>query len=274
MSQKFGKYRLHDSLNEGGMTEIWLATDKNEKVVAVRRLRNRVGSNASKLFRNGLAMLRKLPSHPNIIGYQTHGKERGTPYMVLDYINGGNLKQLALRQDPVISENVSDVLIGITDALEHIHDHGWMHLDFKPENVMVDRQGHAYLLDFDTAKPIPRRPKRYDKTSGTPAYMPPEQLRGRALDQRADIYSFGVTAYELLTNRRPHAGNTPAETRKNQLNENFRLTPASKYNPGVPSKLNAILRQCLKFDPNLRFPNLTILNAQLHAALGVKMGKS
>jgi len=253
------------------MTEIWLATDEKEKVVAVRRLRNRVGSNASKLFKNGLALLRKLPSHPNIIGYQTHGKERGTPYMVLDYINGGNLKQLALRQDPVISENVSDVLIGITDALEHIHDHGWMHLDFKPENVMVDRRGHAYLLDFDTAKPIPRRPKRYDKTSGTPAYMPPEQLRGRALDQRADIYSFGVTAYELLTHRRPFEGRNPTESRRLQLDENHRANPPSKFNPGVPNLLSRIILQCLAHNPDQRYPNMTILNAALHRALGVQI---
>ena len=76
--------------------------------------------------------------------------------MVLDYINGANLKQLTLRHDTVIDENVSDVIIGIADALEHLHDHGWMHLDLKPENVMVDLRGHPYLIDFDTARAIPR----------------------------------------------------------------------------------------------------------------------
>ena len=151
MSQKFGKYRMRDALNEGGMTEIWLATNEHEQVVALRRLRPRPKSSASKLFKNGLRVLRKLPPHPHIIGYRTHGRAQGTPYMVLDYINGGNLKQLTLRQDSVIEENVSDVLIGIADALEHMHDHGWMHLDLKPENVMVDLRAHAYLLDFDTA---------------------------------------------------------------------------------------------------------------------------
>jgi len=270
MSQKFGKYRLHDALNEGGMTEIWLATNEHEQVVALRRLRPRPKSSASKLFKNGLRVLRKLPPHPHIIGYRTHGRAQGTPYMELDYINGGNLKQLTLRQDSVIEENVSDVLIGIADALEHMHDHGWMHLDLKPENVMVDLRGHAYLLDFDTAMPIPRRPKRIDKTSGTPAYMPPEMLRGRALDHRADIFAFGVTAYELLTHRRPFAGSTPGETRKNQLDENYRFPPASKFNPGVPARLNALLRQCLAFDPDRRYPNMTILNAQLHTTLGVQ----
>ena len=131
------------------MTQIWLATDPNDQVVALRRLHAaNSSSSAPKLFRNGLKVMRKLPRHPNVIGLRDHGKVRGTPFMVLDYINGANLKQLALRHDTVIDENVSDVIIGMADALEHLHDQGWMHLDFKPENVVVDLRGHPYLIDF------------------------------------------------------------------------------------------------------------------------------
>ncbi len=272
MSKKFGKYILHETLNEGGMTQIWLATDPNDKVVALRRMHAVTdGSGAPKLFKNGIKVMRKLTRHPNIVGLRDYGKVRGTPFMVLDYINGANLKQLAMRHDTVIDENVSDVIIGIADALEHLHDQGWMHLDLKPENVMVDLRGHPYLIDFDTAQAIPRRPKKFARNSGTPAYMAPEQLRGEAHDQRADIFTFGVTAFELLTHRKPFEGHSPTETRHRQLDEHYRPNPPSKFNPGVPALLNRIILQCLSHNPDQRYPNMTILNAALHRALGVQM---
>jgi serine/threonine-protein kinase len=272
MSQRFGNYVLHETLNEGGMTQIWLATDPNDQVVALRRLHTTSsGSSAPKLFRTGLKVMRKLPRHPNVVGLRDHGKFRGIPFMVLDYINGANLKQLALRHDTVIDENVSDVIIGMADALEHLHDHGWIHLDFKPENVMVDLRGHPYLIDFDTARAIPRRPKKSARTSGTPSHMAPEQLKGEPHDQRADIYAFGVTAYELLTHRRPFQGRNPTESRRLQLDENYRPAPPSKFNPGVPHLVNRIILQCLAHNPDQRYPNMTLLNVALHRALGVKI---
>ncbi len=254
------------------MTQIWLATDPNDQVVALRRLHTTSsGSSAPKLFRTGLKVMRKLPRHPNVVGLRDHGKFRGIPFMVLDYINGANLKQLALRHDTVIDENVSDVIIGMADALEHLHDHGWIHLDFKPENVMVDLRGHPYLIDFDTARAIPRRPKKSARTSGTPSHMAPEQLKGEPHDQRADIYAFGVTVYELLTHRRPFQGRNPTESRRLQLDENYRPAPPSKFNPGVPHLVNRIILQCLAHNPDQRYPNMTLLNVALHRALGVKI---
>jgi len=272
MSQRFGNYVLHETLNEGGMTQIWLATDPNDQVMALRRLHSAGrSSNAPKLFRNGLKVLRKLPRHPNVIGLRDHGKVRGTPFMVLDYINGANLKQLTLRHDTVIDENVSDVIIGIADALEHLHDNGWMHLDLKPENVMVDLRGHPYLIDFDTAQAIPRQPKKSALTSGTPSYMAPEQLRGEPHDHRADIYAFGITAYELLTQRRPFEGRNPAESRRMQIDVNHRPDPPSKFNAAVPHLVNRVILQCLAHNPDQRYPNMTLLNAALHRVLGVQI---
>ncbi len=272
MIQRFGNYQLHELLNHGGMTEIWSASDAEGQLVALRRLQDHVlsGSAAPKLFKQGLAVLEKLPRHPNIVGLRDHGAVKGVPYMALDLINGANLRELTLRADTVIQENVSDVIIGVADALNHLHDHGWMHLDLKPENIMVDMRGQSYLIDFDTAQKIPSKPKVFDKIPGTPAYMAPEQLLGRPVDHRADIYSFGATAYELLTRHKPFVGNHPDDTRKNQLDEYYPVPMASKFNPAVPARLNAILRQCLAYNPDRRYPNMTILNAQLHSALGVE----
>ena len=150
MSKKFGKYVLHETLNEGGMTQIWLATDPYDQVVALRRMHAVTGgSGAPKLFKNGIKVMRKLTRHPNIVGLRDYGKVRGTPFMVLDYINGANLKQLAMRHDTVIDENVSDVIIGIADALDHLHDQGWMHLDLKPENVIFEKSKALLSKEVD-----------------------------------------------------------------------------------------------------------------------------
>ncbi len=271
MTGKFGDYQLHELLNSGGMTEIWSATDARGRLVALRRLQTgSLRGSAPKLFKHGREVLEKLARHPHIAGMLDHGKVDGIPFMALELIRGANLRQWTLREDSIIDENVSDVIVGMADALDHLHSHGWMHLDVKPENVMVDLRGHTYLIDFDTARKIPRKPKEFDVASGTPAYMPPEQLLGRPLDHRADIYAFGVTVFELLTRRKPFEGDRPDLTRQNQLNERFPVPNASQFNPAVPARLNAILRSCLEYQAEKRYPNMTVLNAQLHTVLGVE----
>ena len=116
--------------------------------------------------------------------------------------------------------------------------------DYKPENIMVSLNSHVSLIDFDTAQEIPRKPKKYPKVTGTLAYMPPEQLKGEAMDQRADIYAWGVTAYELLTHLRPFGGRTPEETRRNQLDESYFVKPVHQHNPQVPIALSQLIQSC------------------------------
>ena len=161
MAKRFGKYLLHECVAQGGITEIWMATDEFENVVAVRKLRGSglSSSSAPKMFKTGLKVHRKLSPHPNIIRYINHGKADGTPYMVLEYIQGADLKALMSREHDMI-DNVADVLVQMADGLEHLHDRGWMHLDYKPENIMVSLNSHVSLIDFDTAQEIPRKPKK------------------------------------------------------------------------------------------------------------------
>ena len=270
MAKRFGNYLLHECVAQGGITEIWMATDEFENVVAIRKLRESgLSVSGPKLFKAGLKVHRKLSPHPNVIRFINHGKAKGTPFMVLEYIQGGDLKALMSRDNEAI-DNVSDVLIQMADGLNHFHDRGWIHLDYKPENIMVSLNNHVSLIDFDTAQRLPRKPKKYSKVSGTPAYMPPEQLKGEALDQRADIYAWGATAYELLTHLRPFRGNTPEESRRNQLDEKYFIKPVRQHNPQVPVNLSQLIGRCLAHSPEARFPNMTIMNAQLHSILGVQ----
>ena len=181
------------------MAEIWLATDGGGKVYALRVMHERLrfSFGARRSFVRGCETLAKIADHEGVIGYVEHGKIDGRLYLVMEYIEGENLKILFARQDPTLVENVAQILIDMAVGLEHMHDNGFMHLDFKPENVLVSRNGSVRLVDFDLAQEIPEKPKKLSKKNpGTPAYMAPEQLRGEPLSHRVDIFSYGVAAYE------------------------------------------------------------------------------
>src|SRR5437899_921397 len=196
------------------MADIWLATDSRQKPYALRRMNERLRFNfgARRRFLRGCEILSKVNDHDGIIGYVEHGKIDGQLYCLMEYVESANLKELYSRHDPVLLENVAQILIDMAEGLEHMHESGFMHLDFKPENVLVTRNAKVRLVDFDLAQPIPEKPKKMSKKNpGTPAYMAPEQLLGQPITHRVDIFSYGVAAYELLTNQKPFPGNSPAQ---------------------------------------------------------------
>ena len=217
--KKFGRFYLQERLNDGGMAEIWLVTDGRGKPYALRRLRDGLRFNllARRRFLRGCEVLSHLNQSEYVVGYVEHGKMEGTLYMLMDYVEAENLKMLFGRHDPVLTENVAQILIDMALGLTDVHESGYMHLDFKPENVLVSRNGSVRLIDFDLAQPIPEKPKKMSKNPGTPAYMAPEQLQRKPIDPRADIFAYGVAAYELVTNQKPFAGDTPGEILAHQL---------------------------------------------------------
>src|SRR5579872_5289202 len=166
----FGKFHLRELINSGGMADIWLATDKDQKTYALRRLHDdlRFDFLARKRFVRGCEILSKIHNHDCVIGYFEHGKIDGSLYLLMEYVEGLNLKELYLSHDPVLLENVGNIIIDMATGLEHVHESGFMHLDFKPENVLVTRNGNVRLADFDLAQPIPKRPKKMSKNPGTP----------------------------------------------------------------------------------------------------------
>ncbi|TAL06233.1 MAG: serine/threonine protein kinase, partial [Verrucomicrobia bacterium] len=186
----------------------------------------------------------------------------------MEYIEGANLKELYATHDPVLLENVAQIIIDMATGLEHVHEAGYMHLDFKPENILVSRNGSVRLVDFDLAQEIPEEPMKLSKNPGTPAYMSPEQLSGQPIDQRVDIFAFGVAAYELLTNQKPFPGETSAEILNRQLNRSEFLMPR-QLNPDLPVALEKTIVKCLEADPNKRYPFLSVLVRDLKAALYV-----
>src|SRR5664279_451777 len=239
-----GRFYPQELLNSGGMSEIWLVTDGRGKPYALRKLKKELRFNllARRRFLRGCEVLSKMNESDFIVGYIEHGKAEGTPYMLMDYVEAENLKQLFARADPILTENVAQILIDMAAGLLHVHESGYMHLDFKPENILVTRNGAVRLIDFDMAQPIPEAPVKFAKNPGTPSYMAPEQLKRQPIDARVDIFAFGVSAYELLTNQKPFPGDTPAEILAAQMQPGGLIAPR-EHNPDVPPALEkAILK--------------------------------
>ncbi len=262
---------MQEVLNSGGMADIWLATDAKSKAYALRLMHERLRFSflARRRFIRGCEILAKIGDHDNIIGYVEHGKVKGQLYLVMEYVEADNLKNLYGRHDPVLLDNVAQILIDMAVGLEHMHENGFMHLDFKPENVLVTPNANVRLIDFDLAQPIPEKPKKFTKKNpGTPEYMAPEQLLGEPLSNRADIFSFGAAAYELLTNHKPFPGDSPGEILSKQIaREEFR-TPR-QLNPDVPPALEKVILRCLEREPERRYPFMGVMVRELKAALYV-----
>jgi serine/threonine-protein kinase len=268
----FGRFYLQEKVSSGGMADIWLVTDSNHKAYAMRLMHDRLrfDFSARRRFIRGCETLAKFSDHPNIISYYEHGKINGRLYMLMEYMEADNLKNLYARQDPILVEHVAQILIDMALALEHMHENGFMHLDFKPENVLVTPNASLRLIDFDLALPVPEVPKKLTgKNPGTPSYMAPEQFLGEPISNRVDIFSYGVTAYELLTNQKPFPGETPADILNKQRDRSDFITPR-QYNPDLPEKLEQVILRCIELDPEKRYPFMGMMARDVQSALYVE----
>jgi len=268
----FGPFYLEELINSGGMSNIWLATNQNKEAFALKRLHHHLRFNllAKKRFLYGCETLAKIHNHEHVIGYCEHGKIEGDLYLLMEYVEASNLKQLQARNDPVLADNVGNILIDMAVALEHVHDSGFIHLDYKPENILVTRNASLRLIDFDLAQPKLDKPRKMSKNPGTPAYMAPEQLMRHPIDHRVDIFAYGVAAYEVLTGRKPFQGETPKEVLMRQLEDrDVSFIAPRELNPDVPFALEKAILKCLERDPEKRYPHMSILVRDLQTALYV-----
>jgi serine/threonine-protein kinase len=264
--EKFGRFYLRELLNTGGMADIWLASDSRGKIYALRRLKRELRFNllARRRFSRGNKILSEISGSDYIVGYVEHGGD----YLLMDYVEAENLKILFARHDPILTENVAQILIDMATGLSHVHEGGYMHLDFKPENILVSRNGAVRVIDFDTAQPIPEQPVKFSKNPGTPGYMAPEQLKRDGIDARTDIFAFGVAAYELLTNQKPFPGDSPGEILAAQMSPDGPVS-LREHNWDVPPALEKVILKCLECDPNRRYPLSGLLVRDLQSALYV-----
>jgi serine/threonine-protein kinase len=197
--------------------------------------------------------------HPNIVHYYENGCFHGLWYAVIESVDGPNLKEAILRNDANLRTNQLKMLTSMAAGLAHVHERGFLHLDFKPENILVPKTYDAKLVDFDLAIPRPSKPRKASILSGTPLYLAPEQLARQPVDERADIFSFGVTAYEMLTGKKPIAGNTRDEILKKYVDFNAHLRPPRTLVPDIPHAIERVILKCLEKEPDRRYPAMSLV---------------
>lgn len=267
-----GRYRIEALLGQGGMSAVYKATDPNlKRVVAVKIIHPHLSSDPSFVQRfeseaSAVASLR----HPNIVQVYDFNNDNGVYYMVLEFIPGetlqDRLKRLveAGRQLPI--EDSIKFAINISDAVGYAHQRGMVHRDIKPANIMLDVHGQAILMDFGIVKILGG--DSHTSTGavvGTARYISPELIRGEVADQRADLYSLGVTLYEMLSGRPPFVADSAMTLMMMHLNDP--VPNVRSFRQDVPAELARILERCLAKDRSQRYQSAAELSADLRAAL-------
>ncbi|HEX3233410.1 MAG TPA: serine/threonine-protein kinase [Gemmatimonadales bacterium] len=265
-----GRYTLERELGAGGMATVYLAQDlRHERKVALKILREELSASLGKeRFLREIKVAAAL-QHPHILPLYDSGAADNLLYYVMPYVDGPSLRdKLAKEGELPIGEAVR-ILRDVADALTEAHRHGVVHRDLKPENVML-RGRHALVMDFGVAKALSEATGRQSLTSvgvalGTPAYMAPEQAAADPLvDHRADLYAFGVVAYELLAGRPPFTGATPQQVLAAHVTA--APEPIATYRPVAPA-LAALVMRCLEKRPADRWQTAEELIPQLEALL-------
>ncbi len=249
------------------MAEVYLAEQCSlARQVALKVLSNDLASNPAYVERfQHEARSAAALVHANIVQIYEVGQSNGSHYIAQEYIAGQNLGDVVRRSGPLEPGKVLDVLRQVTAALSRAHERSIVHRDIKPENLILARSGEVKVADFGLARAItPDATNRTQAglTMGTPLYMSPEQIEGRPLDSRSDIYSLGVTAYHLLSGEPPFQGDTPLAVAMQHLNKQPQRL--SVRNARIPEGLSQLVERMMAKDPSERFADPLDLLRSLH----------
>jgi len=263
MDNQISHYQLLSKIAAGGMANVFLALDTitNTKV-AIKILKEEVSAKEKILERFTQEGLLNL-NHPNIVKILDAGVHENTPYIVMEYIEGQDLEALIKDKIRLSVPEALSIFSQLLSALLYVHSFGIIHRDLKPKNILIDKSGNVKLTDFGIAKSL----NSHVKTStggylGAPAYSSPEQMDGLTLDARSDIYSLGITFYEMLVGVTPFSSNSIPSLIKEKFTGKYRKI--GTYRADVPPHIISVIDKCIAVNPKDRFGSISEIMSALN----------
>jgi TolB-like protein/Flp pilus assembly protein TadD len=259
-----GRYQIIEEIGKGGMGKVYKVLDKEINTnVALKLIKPEIAADEKTIerFRNELKTARDI-THKNVCRMYDLNKEEGSYYITMEYVPGEDLRKLTRKVGQLSAGKSISIVKQICEGLSEAHRLGVVHRDLKPQNIMVDEEGNARIMDFGIARSLKAKGIT-DKgiIIGTPEYMSPEQVEGKGIDHRSDIYSLGIILYEMVAGRVPFEGDTPLSIAMKHKNE-MPKEPI-EFNAQIPEDLNQLILKCLEKDKNNRFQNSNELLSEL-----------
>src|SRR3954466_9056155 len=263
------RYELEELVGSGGMSSVYKARDRLlERNVALKVLHPHYGDDPEYVerFRREARAVAQL-SHPHIVTVIDRGEDGGQQFIVFEYVDGENLKQLVERMGPLPTRRAVELAVEIANALAFAHEHGLVHRDVKPQNVLITPDGDAKVTDFGIARSldVEHGMTQTGTVLGTSNYLSPEQASGKATTPATDVYSLGVVLYELLTAEVPFPGENFVAVAMKHVNEPVPDIAAKR--PDTPLRLVSAIERALEKDPARRFDSMEQFTWELRQCL-------
>ena len=260
------RYQIISRVGSGGMADVYKAKDqKLDRLVAVKVLKPEFREDTNFVAKFGKeAQAAAGLSHPNVVNVFDVGEDRGLYYIVMELVEGITLKAYITRKGKLSVKEATSIAIQVSLGLEAAHNRGIVHRDVKPQNIIISTDGKVKLSDFGIAKATNSNTITAN-VMGSVHYSSPEQVRGGASDARSDIYSLGITMYEMVTGRVPYDGDTTVAVAIKHLQEE--MVPPSRYTPDIPYSMEQIILKCTQKNPDRRYQNMAQLIEDLKRSL-------
>ncbi len=273
--EKIGKYKIIDKIGTGAMGVVYKGFDaKMGRYVAIKTMSPQYVNNdesRARFYREAIAPAKLF--HPNIVAIYDLDEEEGTPFIVMEFLDGPDLKYFRSAKIKFTIPQILNILIQVSEGLDYAHKRGIIHRDVKPANILLLKNGTAKIVDFGIARVTESTQQtRTGVAMGTPAYMSPEQAKGMKVDHRTDLYSVGVIAYELISGQNPFQ----AENYTGVLYKiiNHFPTPLCKEVPECPAELSTAVMRCLEKERDDRFTDLKAFSKAMQGILAAYAAES
>ncbi len=268
------RYEIIDLVGTGGMADVYKAKDhKLNRFVAIKVMKKEFSSNKDFVARfRDEAQSAAGFIHNNIVSVYDVGQENGIYYIVMELVEGITLKKYIERKGRLTVQETISIAVQVSMGMEAAHNNHIIHRDIKPQNIIISREGKAKVTDFGIAKAASAGEAKESQVMGSVHYTSPEQAKGEGSDEKSDIYSLGITIYEMLTGQVPFDGETTVSVALQHIKED--VPDVREKNPDVPEALAAIVKKCTQRDPSMRYQNLTEVINDLKQSLTAKDGDS